>query len=110
MAKLFTDEQYHFVLNNYLGISNVELTKIINKKFNTEFKVTQIKSYKKNHRLNSGLTGRFEKGHVPTNKGIKGKFNIGGNSTSFKKRRYATQLQTDWRRAYIIRWICICES
>lgn len=71
MAKLLNDEQKDFLLNNYLGIGNAELTNLINKKFKTNFTTNQIKTYKNNHHLNSGLTGRFEKGSVPFNKGKK---------------------------------------
>ena len=37
----------------------------------------------KNHKISSGLTGRFEKGHVPYNKGKK--FPGTGNKAAFKK-------------------------
>lgn len=82
---LLTPEQEDFVQANCLGIGNKELTQSINEKFGTNFTVKQIRAYKKNHDLRSGLTGYFEKGHVPVNKGTKGMFNVGGNSTSFKK-------------------------
>lgn len=81
----FSKEIKRFILENYRGISNAELTEKINKTFGTDIPVKNIKYYKKNHRLNSGLTGRFEKGNVPKNKGTKGKINVGGNRTSFKK-------------------------
>ena len=46
--------------------------------------VNQIKAFKKNNKLNSGLTGRFKKGQTAWNKGIKG-LDIGGKETRFKK-------------------------
>lgn len=82
---IFPDEIKKFIYENYLGISNAELADKINKKFGTTIPTKNIKYFKKNHRLNSGLTGRFEKGHVPANKGTKGKVNVGGNRTSFKE-------------------------
>ncbi len=82
---IFSDEIKKFIYENYLGISNAELADKINKQFGTMIPAKNIKYFKTNHRLNSGLTGRFEKGHVPKNKGTKGKFNVGGNRTSYKK-------------------------
>ena len=58
----------------------------MNERFGLQLTRQQIKLYKNNHKLvSSGLTGQFEKGHVPINKGTKGMFNVGGNSGSFKK-------------------------
>lgn len=85
MARLLTPEQHQFLENNVKGVGNQELTDLINEKFGTDFSMQQIKTYKKNHNLSSGLTGHFPKGHVPINKGTKGMFNVGGNKTSFKK-------------------------
>ncbi|MEB8418472.1 HNH endonuclease [Enterococcus casseliflavus] len=82
---LFNDEQIRFIENNAEGTSNEALTGLINSKFGTNFTSKQIKGWKKNHKVSSGLTGYFEKGHVPINKGTKGMFNVGGNKTSFKK-------------------------
>lgn len=83
--KITTKEQDEFLHANYEGISNEELTKRFNTRFNTDFTVNQIKDYKARNKLDSGLTGRYEKGHTPVNKGTKGMFNVGGNKTSFKK-------------------------
>lgn len=85
MARLLTSEQHQFLEENVKGMGNQELTKLINEKFGTDFSLQQIKTYKKNHNLSSGLTGHFPKGHVPINKGTKGMFNVGGNKGSFKK-------------------------
>jgi len=66
----FTEEQKHFIYENYKGIGNKELTEMFNRKFGTSLD-KQIKNFKKNHNLDSGLTGRYEKGNVPYNKGKK---------------------------------------
>ncbi|OTN76760.1 hypothetical protein A5886_001839 [Enterococcus sp. 8G7_MSG3316] len=83
--RLFTDEQIRFIKKNAIDTSNIALTNLINAEFGTSFTLKQIKGWKKNRRVSSGLTGHFEKGHVPINKGTKGMFNVGGNKTSFKK-------------------------
>lgn len=82
--RMLNEEQHNWLSENAIGKSNAEITKMLNKKFDTAFTSVQIDSYKGNHGINSGLTGHFPKGHVPLNKGTKGMFNVGGNKTSFK--------------------------
>ncbi len=83
MARLLTAEQDSFLQANLKGIGNKVLADLINQKFDLSLTPIQIKTYKKNHNLSSGLTGQFEKGLVPYNKGKKcpGKT----SSTSFQK-------------------------
>lgn len=85
MARLFNDEQEAFIRANVKGISNQDLADMVNKKFGLSVTRQQVKTFKHNRKLSSGLTGRFEKGSVPANKGTKGLYNVGGNRTSFKK-------------------------
>lgn len=82
--KLFTEEQERFIRENYKGISNQELADLINEKFGLSITSKQIANYKKRNGFDSGLTGRFKKGHVPWNKGLKG-INTGGEAGWFKK-------------------------
>ncbi|MDH6367533.1 MULTISPECIES: HNH endonuclease signature motif containing protein [unclassified Breznakia] len=81
----WTNAQKEYIFKNYKGIGNTELTARFNECFNLSLPVEKIKGFKKNNNLNSGVTGRFEKGHIPANKGTKGVYNTGGNVTSFKK-------------------------
>lgn len=69
--KLLNDEQDKFLRKNVQGLTNQELTDLINKKYKTNFKTQQIKCYKNNHHISSGLNGQFQKGHTPANKGKK---------------------------------------
>ena len=73
MPKLLniTEELHNFIVANAKGIGNKELTELINKTFNRNFDVEQIKRYKHRYKISSGLTGQFEKGHVSFNKGRK---------------------------------------
>lgn len=82
---IFTDEIKEFVYANYKGIGPAEMARILNDKFKTNYSKQQLKSYYANHNLNSGITGYFEKGHIPFNKGIKGKCAAGCEKTWFKK-------------------------
>lgn len=79
----FTQEQKEFLLANYQGKYSKELAEIFNKKFKTDVSPKQIKNFRRNHSLSCGLTGRFQKNHVPFNKGTKGMMKA--NKTSFKK-------------------------
>lgn len=67
----YSEEQKEFIIDNYYGKYSKELADIFNKQFNTNITAKEIKNYRENHKLNSGLTGRFEKGHVTHNKGKK---------------------------------------
>ena len=67
----YSEEQKKFIIDNYYGKYSKELADMFNKQFNTNITAKEIKSYRENHKLNSGLTGRFEKGHVTHNKGKK---------------------------------------
>lgn len=66
-----TNEQKNFIFKNYKGISNRDLTEMFNKEFGIELGVDKIKSFKQRNKLDSGLTGYFEKGQAPFSKGKK---------------------------------------
>lgn len=83
MLHVFTPDQARFITENVKGISNKELTYRFNAHFNINLEINQIKAYKKNHKLSSGLNGQFKKNNIPANKGKKG---MGGwKPTEFKK-------------------------
>lgn len=65
------DEHKEFIRKHYKGKGSDELTKLVNSEFGTNYPVKKIYYFKRNNGLNSGLTGRFEKGSVPVNKGKK---------------------------------------
>lgn len=68
---MLTWAQKRYVDKYYKGRGNQELADMVNAKFGTCLTKKHIKTYKTNHKLNSGLTGHFEKGIVPFNKGKK---------------------------------------
>lgn len=61
----FPKGMMEFMKANVKGRSQKEITALVNEHFGTEFTESQVKHYKHNNKLSSGLTGRFEKGHVP---------------------------------------------
>ena len=67
----YSDEQKLFIENNAKGMSNKELTEKFNTYFNLNLEVSQIKSFKGNNKISSGLNGRFRKGQTSWNKGKK---------------------------------------
>jgi hypothetical protein len=85
MAKLFNGDQVAFIRTNAKCLSNQVLTDLVNLEFGLSVTRQQVKTFKHNHKISSGLTGHFEKGRNPANKGTKGIYNVGGNRTSFKK-------------------------
>ncbi|GIQ67430.1 HNH endonuclease [Xylanibacillus composti] len=79
---LFNCEQIEFIKKHVAGLHNQELAELINNEFNLSITVRQLKTWKKNHGLSSGLKGT--EGKAPPNKGTRGLYNVGGNKTSFK--------------------------
>lgn len=64
--------QIKFLKKNYPLYSRKELVARFNKRFNTTLTDQQVISFINRHNIRSGRTGRFEKCHVPANKGVKG--------------------------------------
>lgn len=82
--RIYTDEMKAFIFENNFGHSAKELAEMLNERFGTSITNVQIRSFRQNNKLNSGLNGRFEKGKVPYNKGKKYP-NMPPNSGQFKK-------------------------
>ncbi|MCL4882627.1 HNH endonuclease signature motif containing protein [Streptococcus suis] len=84
MARLLTAEQHDYFVNIQEGRSAKEVAKAMNNQFGICLNANQVKNYRRNHGLKSGLTGHFEKGRIPHNKGKKypGMY---PNSGQFKK-------------------------
>lgn len=81
----FTPEQLSFLRVQYPQLSQIELTHSFNRHFGLELQINQIRACLTNHRIKSGRTGCFKKGHVPANKGKKGISYPGMIATQFKK-------------------------
>lgn len=71
MANKYGEDVYEFIKNNVKNRTNAELLELVNNKFGNIFTYKTLKGYKANHKLSSGLTGYFSKGHIPHNKGQK---------------------------------------
>ena len=84
-SRLFPKNVRDFIRANNTGKTALQMTNLLNDTFCTNYTVGQIKRIRNSMHLNSGLTGRFEKGHVPPNKGKRGVCGKGCEKTWFKK-------------------------
>lgn len=66
-SDVFPKEVVKYINKNYIGVGPKEMAERLNKKFGKEYTRSQLKGFYRNHNLNSGLTGQFEKGHIPKN-------------------------------------------
>ena len=81
----WSDEEKEYLKKITPGHHYIEIANMMNKEFNREFTVNQIKSAIGRYKLNTGFNGRFKKGNVPHNKGKKGLYYKGCEKTWFKK-------------------------
>ena len=68
----YTEEEKAYLREFVPGHSHKEITEEFNRRFSADITVGQIKGSIKRYNLNTGRTGRFEKGHITHNKGKKG--------------------------------------
>lgn len=71
-TKLFPKDVRDFILAHNHGVGHEEMTRLVNDRFGTDYTMLQIRAYRKNRGLNSGLTGHFQKGVPSYNAGRKG--------------------------------------
>ena len=71
IAHKYTDEEKAFMTRIVPGHSYAEIQKIFTDRFGWEISTGQIKAYIERYHLNTGKTGRFETGHIPSNTGKK---------------------------------------
>lgn len=81
----YTPEQIKFIKEGYREMDKHELTKFFNNHFGTDKGVNQIEAFIDNHKIRSGRTGRFKKGHKSWNNGLAGTGVCKPNSGCFKK-------------------------
>lgn len=67
----YSESEINFLKEYAYGRSRKDITDKFNEKFNTNLSIGQITSTLKRHCINTGRTGRFEKGMTPHNKGKK---------------------------------------
>lgn len=80
----YTTKEIEYLREISPGRSNEKITEMFNKRFDLDQSKKAISAIRKKYKISTGLTGQFEKGSIPWNKGIKG-LQIGGKETQFKK-------------------------
>lgn len=62
---------HEFVLENSYGVDSKELAQMVNKRFGTDITPKTMKAYCQRYGIKRGITGWFQKGNSPGNKGKK---------------------------------------
>lgn len=70
-TKEWPKEICDFILEHYKGTGYRDMIQLVKDQFGKEYTFNQIKGFYGRNHLDSGLTGRFEKGSVPWTKGKK---------------------------------------
>lgn len=81
----FPPEVIAFLRENNSLRTPTELCKMIRDEFGFEMGLNQIRAYRRNHKIPSGLDTRFKPGNIPLNKGVKGFSTPSMQATQFKK-------------------------
>ena len=81
----YTAEERKFMEEYVPGHSHREIQKAFTEKFGWEISLGQVKGYIGNHRLNTGRTGRFQKGQAGLFRFEKGTCAAGCEKTWFRK-------------------------
>ncbi len=82
---IWNDEEKEYLKKITSGHHYAEIQKMINKKFDLNLTINQIKGAISRYKLNTGFTGHLPKGNIPHNKGMKGIYAKGSEKTWFKK-------------------------
>lgn len=62
---------YEFIRDNSWNVSSKDMAAMVNAKFGINYSPVMIKQFRQRHGIKSGLTGWYQKGHPPGNKGKK---------------------------------------
>ena len=81
--RVMTPEQATFVAERYREMTLTDVTAALNHRFGTTLTEKHLRHFTRNHRLRSGRTGQYDKGHRPWNHGTKGL--MGPNPGNFRK-------------------------
>lgn len=79
------EEVRAYIFANYRGVGPTEMSERVRDLFGFEYDVGRMGGFYDRHGLKCGLTGRFEKGFSPWNKGRKGWSPPGTEHTRFRK-------------------------
>ena len=69
--KRWPQGMYEFIRDNSWGVSSADMARMVNEKFGTSFTPQRMKCFRAQCHIRSGVTGWFQKGRPPGNKGKK---------------------------------------
>lgn len=69
--KRWPQGMYEFIRDNSWGVSSKDMAEMVNEKFGTNFNEHRMKCFRAKYKIRSGVTGWFQKGREPGNKGRK---------------------------------------
>ena len=69
--KRYPQGMYEYIRDNSWGVSSKDMAERVNELFGTNFTQVQMKCFRQRHGIKSGVTGWYQKGHEPGNKGKK---------------------------------------
>ncbi len=85
---------FEYIRDNSWGVSSKEMAERVKEKFGYEMTPTGMKQFRQRHGIKSGVTGWYQKGHAPGNKGKKLEEYVGEErAAEIKKRIAATQFK-----------------
>jgi hypothetical protein len=85
---------YEFIRDNSWGVSSKEMAEMCNEKFGTNWTKDRMKHFRQRHGIKSGVTGWYQKGHAPGNKGKKLEEYVGEKrAAEIKKKLAPTQFK-----------------
>ena len=96
---IWSNEEKEYLAEITPGKHYKEIQELMKNKFNLEFTMNQIKGAIWRYKLNTGFTGRFQKGDIPFNKGKSQKDYMSAESIEkTKKTRFKKgQSPINWR-------------
>lgn len=62
---------YEYIRDNSWGVSSAEMARRVNERFGTSWTEVGMKQFRQRHGIKSGVTGWYQKGRSPANKGKK---------------------------------------
>lgn len=69
--KRYPQGMYEFIRDNSWGVPSKDMARMVKEKFGVEFSAVGMKQFRQRHGIKSGLTGWYQRGHSPGNKGRK---------------------------------------
>jgi len=90
----YPEGMYEYIRDNSWGVSSKEMAERVKEIFGYEMTPTCMKQFRQRHGIKSGVTGWYQKGHPPGNKGKKLEEYVGEErAAEIKKRISATQFK-----------------